>query len=351
MARFARWALRGLAVWWAILACLGLGGPVYATAEGPDFYRPRGIAPGNPIPLRVAPRDDAPAVGRLDANATCLRSLGCQGGLSLEEFSTLSESARQQRLRENPRWCQVLVQGRSGWVPGHYLAESSTDCTGPRYGLALSGNGSVVRRGEIRGDTFVDYLVLGRAGQSLAVTLTGAHPQTYFNLTPPGSPWAMFVGSTSGNQALRMLPVDGLYAVRVYLMRAAARRQVASRYTLTLRLSGDALQARDPSQDARIAGTPYHAQATVACRQAADPSRSHCDASVIRYQRQGSAMVELRWNEGNVPRVRRLLFVDGRVVDSDAVDPPRAQGPGDPVRIDVGTDEHYEFAQALVSGG
>ncbi|MBP6854003.1 MAG: hypothetical protein KA164_20580, partial [Rhodoferax sp.] len=94
-----------------------------------------------------------------------------------------------------------------------------------------------------------------------------------------------------------------------------------------------------------------HAQATVACRQAADPSRSHCDASVIRYQRQGSAMVELRWNEGNVPRVRRLLFVDGRVVDSDAVDPPRAQGPGDPVRIDVGTDEHYEFAQALVSGG
>ena len=352
--RTTPWARRGASAHWALALVLGLwlAGPVHATADGPDFYRARSIAPGGSTPLRAAPQDDAPAVGRIGAGATCLRNLGCQGGLSLEEFSTLSEPARQQRLAENPRWCQVLYQGRSGWVPGRYLAESASACASSRDSLALAGHGSVVRRGQIRGDGFADHLVLGRAGQSLAISLKGSHAQNYFNLTPPGSSWAMFVGSMSGDHVERVLPVDGLYVVRVYLMRAAARRDAVSRYALTLRLSGEPLQARDPAQDARIAGTPFHAQSTVSCRQATDPARTGiCSASVIRYQRPGSATVELRWTDGSVARVRRLLFVDGRAVESDAVQPPRMQDSGDPHRIDLGRDEHYEIPHALVSGG
>ena len=72
---------------------------------------------------------------------------------------------------------------------------------------------------------------------------------------------------------------------------------------------------------------------------------------MIRYQRAGSATVELRWTEGPVQRLRRLLFVDGRVVGSDATDAPRQDGVVDPYRIDVGSDEHYVVPQALVSGG
>ena len=342
----------------ALVACLlvALATTASATADGPDFYQPRGIGPGGSLPLRAAPRADAPAVGRIGAAATCMRSLGCQGGLSLEEFSGLSEAAKRQRLAENPRWCQVLVHGRSGWVPGEALAESAAACRGAASGLALAGTGAVQRRGRIQGDAFVDHVVQGRAGQTLVVALQASHPQSYMNLTPPGSEWAMFVGSTSGDRVERVLPVDGLYVVRVYLMRAAARRNAESRYTLSLRLSGEALQPRDAAQDARIAGTPFHAQAQVPCwRGAAEvppPGVLSCGASVIRYQRAASAMLELRWNDAGGPRLRRLLLVDGRVVGSDAADAPRMQnGPGDTYRVDVGPDEHYALPHALVSGG
>lgn len=99
-------------------------------------------------------------------------------------------------------------------------------------------------------------------------------------------------------------------------------------------------------------GTPFHAQATVVCRQASAAGQTGaCSASMIRYQRPGSATVEPRWSEAGVPRLRRLLFVDGRAVDSDAVDMPRMQGPGDPCRIDLVADERHEFPHALVSGG
>jgi hypothetical protein len=335
----------------AVLICLWPVRAAQATADGPDYYQPRGVAAGTTIPLQAAPRSDAPVLGRIGSAAICLRSLGCQGGLSLEEYASLSEAARQQRLALNPRWCKVAYQGIVGWVPGNKLAESATACTGVRSGVALTQPGSVVRRGQIRGDKFADYLVQGRAGQTLKVELNGSHPQNYFNLTPPGSDWSMFVGSTSGDQVERVLPVDGLYLVRVYLMRAAARRNATSQYTLTLALSGQALRARDPAQDALVAGTPFHARATIACRQAMDPARATCEAAVIRYQRAGSASVEIRWTEGPVQRMRWLLFVDGRVLGSDATQAPRQDGVADPYRIDVGPDEHYVVPQALVLGG
>jgi hypothetical protein len=335
----------------AVVSCLWPARPAQATADGPDHYMARGIAPGKSVALQAAPRSDAPPVGRIGSAATCLRNLGCQGGLSLEEFSTLSEAAKQQRLAANPRWCQVAYQGQIGWVPGRYLAESASACADPGSGIALAGSGSKVLRGQIRGDQFVDYRIQGRAGQTLRVDMKGSHPQNYFNLTPPGSEWAMFVGSTSGDQVERVLPVDGLYSVRVYLMRAAARRKAASSYTLTAGLSGEPLRPRDPAQDALIAGTPFHARATIPCRQAMDPARATCDAAVIRYQRSGSASVELRWTEGTLQRVRRLLFVDARAIDSDAADALRQDGAADPYRIDVGPDEHYVIPQALVSGG
>lgn len=335
----------------AVLVCLWPARGALATADGPDYYQARGIATGSSVALRAAPRSDAPQVGRIGPAAACLRNLGCQGGLSLEEFSTLPQAARQQRLAAHPRWCQVAYQGRTGWVPARYLAESATACDAGRSGVALAGSGSAVIRGRIRGDQFVDYLIRGRAGQSVRVHIEGSHPQNYFNLTPPGSAWAMFVGSSSGDTVERVLPVDGLYAVRVYLMRAAARRNAASRYTLTLALSGEPLRRRDPAHDALVAGTPFHARATIACRQAMDPARAACDAAVIRYRRADSASVEIRWSEGPVGRVRHLLFVDGRVVGSDARDTPRQDAAAEPYRIDVGPDEHYVVPQALVSGG
>lgn len=52
-------------------------------------------------------------------------------------------------------------------------------------------------KGRLRGDADVDYRVRAGAGQTLAVALKKTNPQNYFNILPPGSDFAMFVGQTA----------------------------------------------------------------------------------------------------------------------------------------------------------
>jgi hypothetical protein len=68
-------------------------------------------------------------------------------------------------------------------------------------------------------------------------------------------------GSSQGAQAKVMLPTDGIYVVRVYLMRNAARRNESSNYTLTVGVTGKALAPLAASKDALIPGTKFHASA------------------------------------------------------------------------------------------
>lgn len=106
---------------------LGVGaGAVRGEADGPDFYAVRGVAKGDVLNIRAAPDPRAPKVGEIPPDGTCLRNLGCQGGLSFDEFSTLSPAAKARREQENPRWCKVEYQGVTGWVAGRYLSED--DC-------------------------------------------------------------------------------------------------------------------------------------------------------------------------------------------------------------------------------
>ena len=52
-----------------------------------------------------------------------MRNLGCQGGLTFQEFQTLNPAEQAERLKQNPRWCRIEYQGVTGWVAGRYLAE------------------------------------------------------------------------------------------------------------------------------------------------------------------------------------------------------------------------------------
>lgn len=97
-----------------------------ATADGPDYYRVRGVSAGSALNLRAEPSLDAPRIGRIPADARCVRNLGCSGGLTFDEFTTLSPAERERRAQENPRWCKVEYEGRVGWAAGRYLAEG--DC-------------------------------------------------------------------------------------------------------------------------------------------------------------------------------------------------------------------------------
>lgn len=99
--------------------------PAHAEADGPDHFALQGVAPDDVLNMRAEPSVRAPAVGAIAPGATCVRNLGCRGGLSYQEFTALSPAQRQQRLRENPRWCRVEYRGVKGWVAGSYLVEGS----------------------------------------------------------------------------------------------------------------------------------------------------------------------------------------------------------------------------------
>jgi hypothetical protein len=123
------WSGRGLraalaAVASALMAAVGVA---QATADGPDHYRVRGVSPERHLTLRTEPSTASAPLARIPSNATCLRSLGCQGGLTFAEFTTLSEEDQRRRAAENPRWCKVDYGGTVGWVAGRYLAEDG--CT------------------------------------------------------------------------------------------------------------------------------------------------------------------------------------------------------------------------------
>jgi hypothetical protein len=97
--------------------------------------------------------------------------------------------------------------------------------------LKQGGNGTTIK-GTIKGYQTVDYQLSAVAGQSIVIRFKSSNLSAYFNVLPPGSDEAIFIGSTSGNRFEAVLPSDGVYTIRVYLMRSAARRNETAKYTL-----------------------------------------------------------------------------------------------------------------------
>ena len=98
-----------------------------AEADGPDFYAVTGVAANDFLNIRSEPDPHAAQVGAIPPDGTCIRNLGCKGGLTFQEFTELSPAQQAKRLQENPRWCRVEYQGITGWVAGRYLAEGSCE--------------------------------------------------------------------------------------------------------------------------------------------------------------------------------------------------------------------------------
>jgi hypothetical protein len=211
------------------------------------------------------------------------------------------------------------------------------------------GATSAQLRGSIKGDAGVDYRIDARAGQTLAVTLKPSNASSYFNIIPPGSQdVAMFVGSTSGQTATMMLPDDGVYVVRVYLMRSAARRNETSNYTLTVGVTGKAFAPVAASKDALIPGTRFHASAKVACTPPFETKPQQCEAFVVRRGVDGTATVELR---GPNAMLRRILFMGGAPVAADSTEAMTQSRDGDSTVVKFGADERYNLPDPLIRGG
>jgi hypothetical protein len=207
---------------------------------------------------------------------------------------------------------------------------------------------STVIKGQVKGDQFIDYRVSASAGQTLAVSLKPSNPQNYFNVLPPGSNDAgMFNGSIFGNNFKGLLPTDGDYTLRVYLMRPAARRNESSNYTLTIGVTGKPLAPVPAKTDALIPGTPFHASAKIRCTYYLDPKLRECEAFVIRRGFDGTATVEVRW-----PNFKRnILFVKGKPVASDSSEKLSTVRQGDLSIVSLGTAEQFDIPDVLVTGG
>jgi hypothetical protein len=210
---------------------------------------------------------------------------------------------------------------------------------------------SITIMDKIQGYQNVDYQLLAKAGQSLAVTFKPTNSSSYFNILPPGSDdVSMFTGSISGDHFERMLPADGIYTLRVYLMRSAARRNESSDYELTVSTRGKALEPVPASADATLPGTLFHASASVTCTPpyVYDSKEQACEAFVIRRGFDGTATVEIRPANG---LKRNVLFIAGKPVTSDSSTPMAFTRKDDFTIVTFDTDERYEIPDALIFGG
>jgi hypothetical protein len=217
------------------------------------------------------------------------------------------------------------------------------------------GASSATIKGQIKGDDGVDYVLGAKAGQTMNVSLKSSNASNYFNVLPPGSDAAIFIGSTSGNDFTGALPVDGDYRVQVYLMRSAARRNETANYTLTVGITG-APAGQAPAGDAKVAGTPYHATGSVPCSVGPDPKGSaQCSFGVIRGA-SGNAEVRLAppgydvtLHPDTVETV--LIFRGNSVTSADAKDKVTAERRGDAWSIGVNDFHYYSIPEAVISGG
>jgi hypothetical protein len=110
------------------------------------------------------------------------------------------------------------------------------------------GATSATLKGKIKGDQIVDYQLRAGLGQSMVVIFKPSNRSAYFNVMPPGSDEAMFVGSTYGDRFEAELPADGVYTIRVYLMRNAARCNETANYTLEVGIVGGSKTAGAASE-------------------------------------------------------------------------------------------------------
>jgi len=108
-----------------ILTALLLLGTVQAEEGGPDYFKVTGVAAGDTLNIHTEPHVKSKVIGEIARETECLRNLGCKGGLTFQEFTSLSRSEQERIKKERPRWCKIAFDGVEGWVYARYLTEGS----------------------------------------------------------------------------------------------------------------------------------------------------------------------------------------------------------------------------------
>jgi hypothetical protein len=205
------------------------------------------------------------------------------------------------------------------------------------------GTSSSNAKGTLVGYQIIDYTLGAKAGQTMTIHLQTDHTANYFNVLPPETEQAIFIGSTTGNDFSGPLPVDGVYRVRVYLMRSAARRNEKANFSISFSITGN-----PGSTDAKVAGTPYHATGKVPCSVGPDPKGSaQCEFGVIR-KGAGQAEVHVSAPGGE----KRILIFNGNKVECPDPDVKLKAGYINyNYEISVNDFEFFTIPEAVINGG
>lgn len=99
--------------------------PVWATADGPDFWQVKGVASNDVLNMRMGPGTEYMILDTLPHNARKLKAIVCVPTLDDGDFFALTE-AEQATLNGQSRWCYIQAEDfKDGWVNMRYMEEDS----------------------------------------------------------------------------------------------------------------------------------------------------------------------------------------------------------------------------------
>jgi hypothetical protein len=255
--------------------------------------------------------------------------------------------------------------------------------------LAISETGETRRSGQIEGYNSAVYMFDGYAGEVLDISFDADSNSAYFNVVSADNPdgAAIYIGSSDDDRQTRLtIPSDGLYLIRPYLVRAAARRNEEANYTLSISIvrmgetqQNQTTRAVDPADDgggamagseqnaddgggamvgssnpadAKVSGTPFNATGQLSCVRDADAAEAQCDFGVVR-NGDGTGYIQVTWPDGGM---RIINFENNTPADFD-----KAEADGD-AKMTVTKSEdgmfvvligqqRFEFPEAVIVGG
>ena len=172
------------------------------------------------------------------------------------------------------------------------------------------GTSGAAIKGEIKGSQIVDYQLRASEGQWMVAVFEPSNPSAYFNVMPPDAPAAIFIGSTAGNRFEGALPADGVYTLRIYLMRNAARRHETASYTLEVEITGKRQKGAVASNASSVADASFDQTLNLQGIQFRVTSAVEDGGNTLRIAPVGLEI-------DNSPIVRAI---DGRVIGADVAD-------------------------------
>ena len=122
------------------------------------------------------------------------------------------------------------------------------------------GQSQAIVIGRVAGRQTIDYIVSAKRGQTISIRFAPSKRTAFFNLLAPNGQ-TLFIGQNQGNPGrfTARLGMTGEYAIRVYLVRAAAMRGERASFSLTVSVSGGILPLPEGPGVADDGGPDFYA--------------------------------------------------------------------------------------------